>query len=98
MKAQAAPKAAAPTDRERARSATRAARVEGEADQRDAEAAEIGLALAADVEQAGMEGDGDREAGEDEVGGVEEREADALAVAERALDQDAAPPRAGSRR
>ena len=52
---------------------------------RDAEAGDIGLAVAADVEQAGMEGDRDRKAGEDEVGGVEEREADALGIAERAL-------------
>ena len=44
----------------------------------DAEAADIGLALAADVEQAGMEGDRDGEAGEDEVGRVVERVADAL--------------------
>ena len=63
-------------------------RSKAEADQRDAEAADIGLALAADVEQAGMEGDGDGEAGEDEVGGVVEREADALAVAERAVDHE----------
>ena len=34
----------------------------------------LGLALAADVEQAGVEGDRDGEAGEDEVGGVVERD------------------------
>ncbi len=62
--------------------------VEGERDDADAEAGDIGLALAADVEEAAVEGDGDRKAGEDEVGRVVEREADALAAAERAVDQD----------
>ena len=57
----------------------------GEADERDAEAGDIGLAVAADVEEAGMEGDGDGEPGEDEVRGVEEREADALGIAEGAV-------------
>ena len=55
---------------------------EVEADERRAEAADSRLPLAADVEQPGMEGDRDREAGEDEVGGVEEREAERLAGAE----------------
>ena len=59
-----------------------------EADQRDPEAAEVGLALAADVEQAAVEGDRDREPGEDEAGRVVERVADRLAVAERAIDQE----------
>ena len=77
---------------------TRQARVERQGDQRDAEAADIGLALAADVEQAGMEGDRDGEAGEDEVGGVVEREADALGRAEGAVDQDHDRVGAGSRR
>ena len=45
------------------------------------------LPLAADVEQAGMEGDGNREPGEDEVGRVVEREADALGAAERAAQK-----------
>jgi hypothetical protein len=56
--------------------------------------ADIGLALAADVEQAAMKSDGDRKSGEDEVGGVVQGEADALAVAEGALDQKD-PPAAG---
>ena len=60
-----------------------------EADQRDAEAAEIGLALAADVEQAAVERDGDREPGEDEARGVEQRVADRLLVAEGAEHQQA---------
>ena len=61
-----------------------------QADERRAEAAERRLALAADVEQPGVEGDGDREAGEDEVGRVVERVADALAAAERAAQQHGA--------
>ena len=55
----------------------------------DAEAAEIGLTLAADIEQAAVEGDRDRKAGEDEIGRVIEREAEALAIAERAVDHQA---------
>ena len=55
-------------------------------DDGDAETTEIGLPLAADVEQPAMESDGDGEPGEDEVRRVIEREADALAIAERALD------------
>ncbi len=51
--------------------------VEGEADDADAEAGDIGLALAADVEQAAMEGDRDGKAGEDEVGRIVEREGEA---------------------
>src|SRR4029453_12825229 len=42
----------------------------------------------ADVEQAAMEGDGDGEPGEDEIGGVEQGESDVLAAAEGALEQD----------
>ena len=53
--------------------------VEIEADERDAEAAEIGLALGADIEKPGMEGDREGKAGEDEVGRVEQRVADARA-------------------
>ena len=60
--------------------------VEGEADDADAEAGDIGLALAADVEQAAMEGDGDRKTGEDEVRRVVERVAEAGAAAECAVD------------
>ena len=36
-----------------------------------------------------MEGDCDREAGKDEIGGVEERVADGFAIAERAEEQKA---------
>ena len=111
INAQAAPKAKAATVAEQPVQPPRQRRIEGEADERHAEAADIGLPLAADVEQAGMEGDRDRQAGEDEVGGVEQREADALAIAERAVehephglervladDQDDAGRRRGTRR
>ena len=47
----------------------------------------VGLALGADVEQAGLEGERHREAREDEVGRVVEREAERLAAAEAADDQ-----------
>ena len=57
------------------------------ADQGDAEATDVGLALAADVEQAAVERDRDREAGEDEARGVKQRVADRLAIAEGAVDQ-----------
>src|SRR5262249_984242 len=43
--------------------------------------------LAADVEQAGMEGDRDGKAGEDEIGGVVERVADRLGRADGADDE-----------
>ena len=59
-------------------------------DERDAEARQRRLALAADVEQPGMIGDRDGEADEDEIGHVEQREAEPLAGAEAALDQAAA--------
>jgi hypothetical protein len=49
----------------------------------DAEAADVGLPLAADVEQAGVVGDGHGEAGEDEVRRVEERVADRVLGARR---------------
>src|SRR5690606_2109509 len=39
--------------------------------------------------QAAMKGDRDRQAGEDEIGGIIQREADAFAIAEGALDQQA---------
>ena len=58
----------------------------GERDEDDAEAGDIGLAVAADVEEAGMGGDRHREAGEDEVGRVVERVAEVVAVAEGAGD------------
>jgi hypothetical protein len=60
-------------------------RVHGQADQRDAEPADIGLALAADIEQPAMEGDRDRQTGEDEAGRVIERVGDVLAAAEGTL-------------
>ena len=44
-----------------------------QAHQSDAETAQIGLALGADIEQAGMEGDGKSEAGEDEIRRIEQR-------------------------
>src|SRR5690606_22525623 len=43
----------------------------------------------ADVEQPAMEGDGDREAGENEVRRVIEGEAEPVAIAERAIEHDA---------
>ena len=92
---------AAPNERRARRSrAERPATTAGyvskrERDERHAEAAEIGLPLAADVEQPGVEGDRDGEAGQDEVGGVEEREADALAVAERAAERRSCAARSG---
>ena len=67
---------------------------EVEADERRAEAGDRRLPLAADVEQPGMVGDRDREAGEDEIRGVEQREAERLARAEAARDQE---PRRGER-
>ncbi len=56
--------------------------------ERGPEAGDVGLALDPDVEQAGVEAERDREAGEDEARRVIEREADALEIAERAPDQD----------
>src|SRR5271155_2559363 len=56
--------------------------------QSGAEPRDIGLALDADVEEAGMETDRDREASEDEAGGVIEREAEPLEIPDRARDQD----------
>ena len=53
-----------------------------------ASAGHVGLALAADVEKAGMEGNGNRKAGEDEVGGVVEKIAPALERAHGALEHD----------
>jgi hypothetical protein len=51
--------------------------VEGQRDDGDSEAGDEGLAFPADVEQAAMERDRDREAGEDEVRRIVERVADA---------------------
>ena len=63
MKAQAAPNRAAPRDRQREDAATTAGCVsKRERDQRDAEAADIGLPLAADIEEAGVERHGDGQA------------------------------------
>ena len=53
-----------------------------------AEAPHHGLALATDVEQAGVEGDRHGKAGEDEVGGVVERVADRLRRAEGSHQQE----------
>src|SRR2546426_405760 len=56
-----------------------------ETEQRDAETADVGLTLRADIEQATVKGDGDRQTGEDEVGRIVERVADRLGVPDRAV-------------
>ena len=56
-------------------------------DQPEPEPAQIGLPLAADVEQPGMEGHRHRQPGEDQVGGIVERVAHRLAIAEGTVDQ-----------
>src|SRR3546814_930476 len=53
-----------------------------------AEAADVGLPLAADIEQAGVEGDGHGEAGEHEVCGVVEGVADGEVIAKGAVEDD----------
>ena len=53
-----------------------------------AEASDIGLPLNSDVEQAGLEAERHREAGEDEARRVIEGEADPFEIPERAGDQD----------
>ena len=58
----------------------------GQKDKRDAKATHRRLTLAADVEQPGVIGDRDREAGEDEVGGVVEGIAPAIGRPECARD------------
>jgi hypothetical protein len=63
-----------------------------QAQQRHGEAADVGLALGADVEQAAVERDSDGEAGEDEVGRVVQGVADRLGVPERAAHQQAQRP------
>ena len=62
MKPQTPPNSAAASDRERQRDGGRQPAADRAPPAPSAEAAEIGLALAADVEQAGVEGDGDGEA------------------------------------
>ena len=62
--------------------------LEAEAHGGGTDARHVGLALAADVEQAGMEGHRHGQAGEDEVGGVVEQVAPALERAHRALQHD----------
>src|SRR5207248_4593105 len=52
--------------------------------QRGQQAPDIGLAIAADIENAGMERQSDREPRQDEVGGVIERVAEARAVSSSA--------------
>ena len=59
-----------------------------QADQRRAQPAQGRLSLAADVEQPGMVRHRDRETGENEIGRVVEREAEPLAGAQRAAQQD----------
>ena len=85
--AQAAPNSAAATMPIGHHQPDRQVAVERQDRQAAAQPAEIGLALAADVEQAAMEGDRHGQAGEDEVGGVVERVADRLRRADRARDQ-----------
>jgi hypothetical protein len=60
--------------------------VERQADQRNAKARDIGLALAANVEQASVKSHRHSKAGKNKVGGVIEREAETFAVAECAED------------
>ena len=61
---------------------------EAEAHDRRTQPGEIGLAFAADIEEAGMEGDRNGKAGEDEIGGVVEQIAPALQAADRAFQHD----------
>src|SRR3546814_2253192 len=56
--------------------------------ERGAEATDVGLPLAADIEQAGVEGDGHGEAGEHEVCGVVEGVADGEVIAKGAVEDD----------
>ena len=69
-----------------------------QADESDAQAAEIGLALGADIEQPGMEGDREGKAGEDEIRRIEQRVAEARAIAEGAVEHDAQALQRRSRR
>jgi hypothetical protein len=57
--------------------------------ERRAEAGDIGLPFAADIEEAGVKGDRDRQPGEHEVGGVVERVADRDRVIDGAPRHDA---------
>ena len=61
---------------------------EMEGDERGAEARDVGLPFDADIEEAGVKADRDREPGENETRRVIEREADAFEIAERAGDED----------
>ena len=84
-------------DRQRdAQDARQAAEIDP--DQPEPEPAQIGLPLAADVEQPGMEGHRHGQPGEDQVGGVVERVAHRLAIAEGAVDQGLHRLAPGSRR
>ena len=74
--------AAAARERGRAGAAARRQERQRDADQRRGEAAEIELALDADVEQPGAEPERHREPGEDQRRGAEQRLADAVAGAE----------------
>jgi hypothetical protein len=76
-------------DADRDQDRRRQVAVEGQHGEPAAQAADIGLALAADIEQAAMEGDGHGKPGEDEVGRVVERVADRLRRADRARHQQA---------
>src|SRR5690606_23005572 len=60
--------------------------LQGQGDDDDTKPGHIGLAIATDIEQATMRRNGDGKAGEDEIGGVIERIADVVAIAEGAGD------------
>ena len=77
MKAQKAPKAMAQADRQRNHNERRPV-PQVEPDQPGAEPTQVGLPLAADVEEAAVEGDGNGEPGEDEIGCVVKGVADRL--------------------
>src|SRR5471032_1963510 len=63
--------------------------VEGQHGERQAQARKVHLAFGADVEQASLHGDRNRQAGEDEGRGVEQRVAQGLGIDDGAVDQDA---------
>jgi hypothetical protein len=63
--------------------------IEGQPDEDDAQPPDIGLTFGPDIEQARVIGQRHGEAGEDEVGGVVERVAEARTVAEGPVEHDA---------
>ena len=86
MKPQRAPASDA-GQRRRAGSRSTRARRPGDAHGDRAERAHQELALGADVEQAGLEAEGDRQAAEDQRRGRDERSDDRIEAADRALDR-----------